>query len=193
MDFITHFGYLGIIVWTFLGAEEGVIFSGILASQGFFSLPLVILASAIGGSLGDQLYFYLAWTFGSRLLQRFDKLRQAYPKARRITLKYGDSIVLASRFLAGLRIAVSVACGLFKMNRLKYSVLNFISALMWATLFASLSYSLGRSMHGFSKKFVVLIGVGVAVLFLILRLLIRKELATEPESEAPVNNDRQDS
>src|SRR5437764_14075852 len=113
MHYVSQYGYLGIILWTFLGAEEGVIVSGILASRGYFSLPLVILSCAIGGSIGDQIYFYAAWKYGPRILEKFERVRRHYPRAELLMKKYGASVVLASRFLAGLRIDVSVACGFF--------------------------------------------------------------------------------
>src|SRR5207244_8417743 len=130
---------------------ECVILSGILASQGYFSLPGVILACALGGSLGDQIYFYLAWKYGPKILEKFERIRRHYPYAHMLMTRYGALVVLASRFLAGIRIAVSVACGMFKMPRLKYSLLNFASALLWSSLFASLAFRLGRALEGYSK------------------------------------------
>ena len=41
-------------------------------------------------------------------------------------------MVLASRFLPGLRVAIPVACAYAGTAPLKFSVLNFTSALLWA-------------------------------------------------------------
>lgn len=146
--YLRTYGYLGIIVWAFLGAEECVIISGALAGEGFFTLPGVILASAIGGALGDQVYFYPAYKYGELILKKSDRLRRAYPKAKRLVQKYGAAVVLASRFLAGLRITVSVVCGIFRIPPVKYSVLNFISALLWASLYGTLAYYSWRALGG---------------------------------------------
>ena len=129
-----------------MGAEEGVIISGFLAADGFFSLPGIIVASAIGGSLGDQIYFYLALRYGERILNRFERIRKSYPLAQRLLSQYGSGLVLASRFLAGIRIAVSVLCGILKMRPLTYSSLNLLSALLWATVYGFLSYRFGRAL-----------------------------------------------
>ncbi len=42
-------------------------------------------------------------------------------------------MLLASRFLPGLRVAVSVACAYAKVNPIKFSVLNLVSAFAWAS------------------------------------------------------------
>lgn len=147
-QYIRVYGYLGIVVWAFLGGEECVIIASLLASKGFFSLPGVILASAIGGALGDQVYFYLAYKYGKSILRGSARAGRAYARAKELVEKYGVAVVLPSRFLVGLRITVSVVCGLFRIPPLTYSVLNCISALVWASLYGTLAYYSGRAARG---------------------------------------------
>src|ERR1041385_7701624 len=129
--YIRTYGYLGIIIWTIIGGEEGVIVSGILASQGYLELPGVILASALGGSLGDQIYFYASRRYGRRLLEKSERAKATYPRAVRLIEKYGAAVVLASRFMAGLRITIPIVCGALRMPALKYSTLSLLSGLLW--------------------------------------------------------------
>jgi membrane protein DedA with SNARE-associated domain len=180
--YIRTYGYVGIVVWTILGGEEGVIVSAILASQGYFALPGVILASALGGSMGDQIFFYLARRYGERLVNRSEKVRSKYPKAAELVAKYGAPIVLLSRFMAGLRITIPIVCGTLRMPALKYSSLNLISGLMWATVVAMLSYYSGRLLgEWFHGSMIGLWGglIVMAVLFLIVRYRRRRKSAAE--------------
>jgi membrane protein DedA with SNARE-associated domain len=93
--------------------------------------PFVLLAGAIGGSAGDQFWFYL-------LRGRFHWLDR-YPRLLRIrdTVMHRvhqneTGLVLVSRFLPGLRTTIPIACAYANMRPLKFSALNFASALMWA-------------------------------------------------------------
>lgn len=146
-DYVRTYGYLGILLWSFWGGEECVIVSGLLASKGYLRLPGVILAAALGGALGDQIYFYLGGKTVPRLLRRSQRLRRAYPRAERLVQKHGAAIVLVSRFLAGLRITIPIACATFQMSAVKYSLLNLLSAFLWATLFGMVAYYSGRALQ----------------------------------------------
>lgn len=150
--FLRTYGYAAVVLSTFLGAEEGVILSAFLAADGRLSLPGVILASAIGGSGGDQIYYYIALRYGERIVNRFPSLQRSYPTAQRLVKRYGTAVVLASRFLAGIRIAVSVLCGAMKIPPQVYTPLSLISGILWASFYALLSYKFGRMVLGLLPK-----------------------------------------
>ncbi|MBI1748506.1 MAG: DedA family protein [Acidobacteria bacterium] len=143
--YIRTYGYLGIVIWTFLGGEEGVIVAGILAREGYLNITGVIVASALGGALGDQIYFYLARGHGARLLKKSDRMAKAYPRAERLVQQYGALVVLLSRFMIGLRITIPVVCGTFRMRAVTYSSLNLLSAALWASLFGMMAFFFGRA------------------------------------------------
>ena len=144
-NWIRAYGYIGVVLWTCIGGEEGVLLAGFLAGEGYLSLGGVILASAIGGSLGDQIYYYLALIYGERLVRRFSRLQKAYPKAERLLQRYGPLVALMSRFMTGLRIAVSTACGIFRMKPMLYTPLNLAGGFLWASLYATLAFYFGRA------------------------------------------------
>ncbi len=190
MDYyIRTYGYLGVAAWAAIGGEEGVIVSAFLAAAGYFSLPGVILASALGGSLGDQIYFYLARQHGERILNRSERIRRVFPRARKLLQKYGAAVVLASRFMAGLRIAIATVCGLFKMPAIKYSVLNLVSALLWSSFYGLLAYHLGPAIRSRmpSVRSPQFWGVVLAIggVILVLRLWLRKKVAETPADTDP--------
>ena len=58
--------------------------------------------------------------------------------------RHQSIVVLAMRFLWGLRIALPIAMGMTRMNAAKFFWLNLLSAAVWASLFAWLGYSGGR-------------------------------------------------
>ncbi len=88
-------------------------------------------AGAIGGSIGDQVWFYL---LRGRLhwLDRFPKLGQYRNTVSARVHSHETLIVLASRFLPGLRTAIPIACAYANVRPLKFSTLNLTSAFAWA-------------------------------------------------------------
>src|SRR5262245_53807339 len=86
---------------------------------------------ALGGSTGDQIWFYL---LRGRLhwLDRFPALARLSAGVRRRVQENETGLVLVSRFLPGLRTAIPIACTYAGMNPLKFSALNLVSAFAWA-------------------------------------------------------------
>jgi undecaprenyl-diphosphatase len=91
----------------------------------------VWVAGALGGSAGDQLWFYL---LRGRIhwIDRFPRLAKHRDTVSARVHSHETPMVLISRFLPGLRIAIPVACAYAGTRPLKFTALNIISALAWA-------------------------------------------------------------
>jgi membrane protein DedA with SNARE-associated domain len=94
--------------------------------------PGVIVAGALGGATGDQLWFYV---LRGRIhwLDRYPKLARYRDRVIDHVHAHETGLVLLSRFLPGLRTAIPVACAYAAVNPLKFSSLNLVSAIAWAT------------------------------------------------------------
>ena len=88
-------------------------------------------AGAIGGSLGDQIWFYL---LRGRIhwLDRFPEAGEVSRPRQRARAAHEALIILAGRFLPGLRTAIPVACAYANVRPLKFSALNLVSGFAWA-------------------------------------------------------------
>jgi len=142
MEPLLHqYGYLLIFFGTFAEGETLLLLGGYFAHRGYLDLYGVMATAFIAAICGDQLFFHLGRRHADKLFARFphlhDKVRIAVHRAER----HQTLVVLAMRFLWGLRIAVPLAMGMTRMNAFKFFWLNLISAALWATLFASLGYS----------------------------------------------------
>ncbi len=88
-------------------------------------------AGALGGSLGDQIWFYL---LRGRIhwLDRFPTLgRYRHAVSARVHERE-TLMVLVGRFLPGLRTAIPIACAYANVRPLKFSALNLASGFAWA-------------------------------------------------------------
>ena len=101
------------------------------AIAGRLAWPLVLVCGALGGATGDQLWFYvlrgrLGW------LDRYPRLARYHESVRARVSANENLVVLASRFLPGLRTAIPIACAYAGVGPLRFSLLNLISAFAWA-------------------------------------------------------------
>jgi membrane protein DedA with SNARE-associated domain len=88
-------------------------------------------AGAIGGSTGDQLWFYV---LRGRIhwLDRYPRLGRYRDTVSARVHAHEALMVLAGRFLPGLRTAIPIACAYAGVRPLKFTLLNLASAFSWA-------------------------------------------------------------
>lgn len=144
MRLLPRYGYFAIVLAAFWEGEAVLIAAGAMCGAGYLDWRFTILAAAIGGSAGDQIYFYAAHQRAARLVQKSKRLRRWYPKVRTFVVRHGTAAVLLSRFAAGLRITIPLICATAAMPARKYSTLNLISAFAWASVWVAISYQFGR-------------------------------------------------
>jgi membrane protein DedA with SNARE-associated domain len=174
------FVYLAILMAAIVEGEVAYVAASTLVAKGHLNPAWVILAGASGAAIGDQIYFYL---FRGRLLrwvERFPALaRRAEPLAARVR-RHDSAMVLLIRFAPGLRIALAAACAYADVPPVKFSVLNGVSALIWAVLLMGLIAWVGPtflSAIGLSGwKAALLMGLLVIVLFRVAGRLERRAL-----------------
>ena len=144
---LPKYGYLAILVAAFWEGEVVLIAAGTLCGRGYLDWRLTILAAAIGGSAGDQIYFYAAHERAARAIKKSKRLSKWYPKISRFVLRHSTVAVLLSRFAAGFRISIPLVCATAGMPAKKYSVLSLVSGFAWASFWVAVSYQAGAHLR----------------------------------------------
>ena len=67
---VDAYGYVAVLVGTFLEGETILILGGFAAHRGYMALPWVILAAFIGSLCGDQLFFFLGRWHSQAILSK---------------------------------------------------------------------------------------------------------------------------
>ncbi len=123
--------YLAIVIFAILEGE--IYYSKVCADAmiGKLNWAGVWCAGALGGAAGDQLWFYV---LRGRIhwLDRFPSLAKYRDIVRARVHENEELMVLAGRFLPGLRTAIPIACAYANVRALKFSTLNLVSAFAWA-------------------------------------------------------------
>jgi membrane protein DedA with SNARE-associated domain len=140
---LPKYGYLAILLAAFWEGEVVLIAAGALCGRGYLNWKWTILFAAIGGSAGDQMYFYAAHERAARLIKKSKRLSKWYPKISRFVLRHSTIGVLCSRFAAGFRISIPLVCATAGMPARKYSALSLTSGFLWASFWVAVSYQAG--------------------------------------------------
>jgi membrane protein DedA with SNARE-associated domain len=123
--------YLTIVLFAIIEGE--IYYSKVCADamMGKLHWAGVWCAGALGGAIGDQAAFYL---LRGRIhwLDRFPRLGKIRDRVSARVHSREEVMILAGRFLPGLRTAIPIACAYANVRPLKFSLLNFVSAFAWA-------------------------------------------------------------
>ncbi|HYF09703.1 MAG TPA: DedA family protein [Acetobacteraceae bacterium] len=171
--------YLAAAVWAFFEGETFVLFASAAGAATGLIDPWILMVSVwIGSYAGDQLWFYLGKRFGPAAVRRIPGAEKRLGSATRLLERYGTAFVLTFRFLYGVRNVASAACGIAGMPHLRFAVLNFIAAGLWAASFVAAGWY-ALELLGVRNLVILLAAIGVTVLgVLVLRAMrARRRLA----------------
>jgi len=119
-----------------------------LVGTGRLSYPLVYIATTAGSVTG-----FMALSFIGRILERefFMKKNYRFFSAQSIVsaelwfTRYGYFVVLANRFLPGIRSVISLVSGLTRLDPLKIFIFSLISACVWNLIWIQTGFLLGNN------------------------------------------------
>lgn len=176
---IGEYGYPLLFIGTFLEGETIVIIAGVMASDGLLELKPLILAAFCGTFLSDQLFFYFGRWKGREFIAKRPKWQARADRLQPILEKYKNYIILGFRFFYGLRNVTPLVLGSSGIHPLRYLILNFLGALIWAISFGTTGYLVGHAIKPFLagvNKYQGFIYAGIAAiaLFFWIRRSVRK-------------------
>ena len=168
---LQKFGYLAVLVGTFLEGETILVLAGFFSERGYLKLPLVVACAFGGAYSGHVFWFWLGRTQGVRLLDRFPRMKRHFGKGIRIFERYGAPAIFITQWLYGLRITCAVIIGISRISTIKFLVYEAITCIVWAILIGSAGYVfgtaveriLGRAAHIERYGLIIVIAVGLAL------------------------------
>lgn len=131
------------------------IFGAFLVGTGRLSYILVYIATTTGSVIGFMLLVMLG-----RFLEREFFMKKNYRffsaesivSAERWFERYGYFVVLANRFLPGIRSVISLVSGITRLNLLKVFLLSLASASVWNLLWIHTGFILGNNWQVVREK-----------------------------------------
>ncbi|MEV8564818.1 DedA family protein [Streptomyces sp. NPDC051322] len=171
---VVLFAETGLLVGFFLPGDSllftaGLLCTGTSSSGLHLSLPLVLLASAVGALAGAQCGYLIGRQAGGPMLarSRSGRLRQGADRAEELLARYGHAkaIVLA-RFIPVVRTVLNPMAGALHVPARTFTLWQVIGGLLWSQGLALAGYALGSSIPNVDHYLLPVIAV-IVVLSLI--------------------------
>ncbi len=149
---IKTYGYLALLIGTFLEGETILILGGFAAHLGYLELPWVMAVAFLGSFSGDQVYFFIGRWRGKDLLSRHLRWQRHVDKVHRFLKRYHDLIMLGFRFVYGIRIMTPFVLGMnHQIKTLRFVIFNALGALIWSVVISTGGFLFGHALESTIK------------------------------------------
>ncbi len=144
---IDTYGYLAILIGTFLEGETVLVLGGFAAHRGYLTLQGVVLAAFIGSLCGDQLFFFLGRWHSQTILAKRPLWKARMDRAQKLLERFRLPFILVFRFLYGFRTVAPFMIGMSSVPTVIFVLLNAVGAVVWAGAVGVGGYVFGNALE----------------------------------------------
>lgn len=164
---LVNYGYWAVFIGCLLEGETILILGGLAAHQTTLRLIDVIAVATLGGMVGDQILFWTGRYFGPRILPRLHRQQATIDRVSGLIDRYPTASIFSVRFLYGMRLVGPLVIGASRLSPIRFSLVNLLGAVVWATLFVMGGYWAGEALEnllGNLKPYRLPIFIGILVI-----------------------------
>lgn len=164
--FLIVFAESGLLIGFFLPGDSLLFTAGLLAAEGFFNLPVLIVLSVIAAVTGDSVGYVFGSKVGRKLFNKEDSFlfkKEHLLKAESFYEKHGGKTIVLARFMPFIRTFAPIVAGIGRMRYSYFLAFNIIGGLLWAVGLPLLGYFLGRSIPDVDKYLLPIIAIIVII------------------------------
>lgn len=187
-QFYQLFEQYGIYAVFALCTVEGditLLLAGVLAHNGYFghfSFFKVYIFGTLGGVVGDC-FSYMVGRLFQQSVKDHSVYKLAQPRIERLIDKFGGFAMVVSKYIYGIRVAMSLFNGIGRMPFHRFLFLDFISCSVWVLMLSSVGFFFSGAITtiigdfqqiGITLFFIVM--GGVIILYLIERFLLSEKI-----------------
>jgi membrane-associated protein len=139
-------------------------------------LPWIFVVGTIAATAGDNIGYWIGRKGGRPLLERWQRFFRVsddhIAAAEKLIERYGAGSIFFARFITGVRVIAGPLAGVLRMEWKRFALFNFLGALVWVVVIASLGYSFGSQWGRLLElmkeaNWIILAVFAVAVLFIL--------------------------
>lgn len=183
---LDNYGYLAVAGFVLLEdfgvpvpGETILILGAVYAGTGRLNIFLVGLIGFLAAVAGDNIGFAIGHFGGRRLIDRYGRYILLTPervdKATGFFVRHGGKIVVAARFIEGLRQANGIIAGMTGMHWAKFLGFNALGAALWVGVWTAIGYFSGSHIDTIYKAATrYSTYLAIAVVLLILAYIARR-------------------
>ncbi|WP_439020487.1 DedA family protein [Bacillus thuringiensis] len=156
-ELFQQYGYYVVLVGLLLEyialpfpGEPTLAYAGFLSNQGDLSLPILIILSFIGTSVGMTFQYFLGNKLGMPFIQKYGKY--VFLTQRKIDVtkmwfdKYGYFLIFIAFFIPGVRHFTGYFAGIINLPFRRFAMTIYSGALFWVSFFLIGGYWLGENL-----------------------------------------------
>jgi membrane protein DedA with SNARE-associated domain len=178
---LDHYGYLAVAGFVMLEdfgvpvpGETILVLGAIYAGTGRLNVAAVALVGFIAAVLGDNIGFAIGHFGGRPLIERYGRYvlitRERLDRATGFFERQGAKVVVAARFIEGLRQANGIIAGISGMHWLRFLIFNAIGAALWVAVWTSVGYLSGShidTIYSTATRYDAFLAIGVGALIIL--------------------------
>lgn len=168
------FAETGLLVGFLLPGDTLLIITGLLTFAGVIEIDIwwVCLAIGVAAFLGGEAGYLIGHKFGPSIFERKESglfSRENVERTNRFFERFGGISVILARFIPILRTFVPVAAGVGHMGYRKYTLYNFIGAMIWGAGLTLFGFLIGNipPVADFVREYIDVILLGAVTITLI--------------------------
>ncbi|TFB97473.1 DedA family protein [Cryobacterium adonitolivorans] len=168
------FAETGLLIGFLLPGDTLLVITGLFVFFDIITIDIWWVALAIGGAafIGGEVGYLIGHRLGPRVFERKESGLFSVKNVQRTNaffVRFGGFAVIAARFVPIVRTFAPVAAGVGHMDYRKYSLYNFIGAMIWGAGLTFFGYFLGYipPLADFVRDYIDLILLGAVVLTLL--------------------------
>jgi membrane protein DedA with SNARE-associated domain len=149
-------------------------FAGYLASQGVFSLWVLLVINSLGAMLGSGIGYWIGAAGGKPLLLKYGKYllirKHDIEKTENWFKRHGKATIFFARLVPVIRHIISLPAGVARMPLRAFFLQTFLGATLWGSFLILLGYYLGEHWETVAnklKRFDLVFGALVVVAVLV--------------------------
>lgn len=193
---LLRYGYVLLFIATAFEGDASLLTATFLAHRGYFSLPVVIVTSAVATCCANQAYYWLARRHARSASDRL-RAHRLYGRFREALTRHARLLLFFSRFLYGLRIAIPLSCGASGMSPGVFACVDVAGAALWSITIGLAGVAIGHGLEalvGDIRRHEAVIAIGLLVVtFAVLAIRGRDWKGAAAAEKLLVSHERQDS
>ncbi len=186
---IISLSYFGIFILmisngavSFPSSQILYIIAGYFVFTGDLGLLPVVVAGAVGNTIGNIILYELVRAKGAEYITKFRLFpKEVVQKVQIAFTKRGAWFVFIGKLIPALKVFVPIPAGLAKMNRILYASIILISSIIWTFPFLAIGFYFGKSSDVFGKYAIILIIIALVVMTVLYRYMNSEEVVSEIE------------
>jgi membrane protein DedA with SNARE-associated domain len=131
-------------------------FAGFMASQGKFSLPVILVINSVGALVGSGICYWIGVVGGKPFLVKYGKYflvgQHEIARTEAFFARHGAKTILIGRFLPVIRHIISVPAGIARMPLPGFFLQTFLGSTIWGGVLILLGYYVGANWKTFSNE-----------------------------------------